>query len=373
MNEDQRRALLAERGVAPPVVEEVVAYTDQAFRLPEAVHELELPLEDEPHLEAWRRYREEAERSGAFDALARRLVQLRFPVEEGLSESEEYRAVTRRGAPPPASRLGLERPEGLRLDIHPTPAGSIPVITVEHRPDFELLVQALSCRNEPEPVPPAMGACMIAGLNNWDRIHELRRAWEAAGGERDGSWWDEMARLRDHRELYQDRFILLSTGPYGAVAADELGLAEAEWRERSHAIRLDHECTHYLTLRILGSMRNNLLDELIADYAGLLAGFGEYRSEVACRVLGLSPEGEPLPGGRVGTYRGTPPLSDEAFALVCRLAGEATRNLDALFHQAPETLREPRALGWTLLALAGRTLPELASADRCPGLEEILG
>jgi len=367
-----RRSLLIDRGVAGGVLDEVLAYTDQAFRLPEAVHELALPLEDEPHLEAWRRYHRDAEHLGVFDALARRLVQLCFPIEQGISEREEYRAVTRRGAPPPATRLPLERPGGLRLDIHPTPAGAIPVLTAESRRDFERLVQALSCRNEPEPVPAAMGACMVAGLNNWDRINDLRRAWEAAGGDHEESWWDEMARLEERRELYQDRFILLSVGPYAAVGADELGLSEGDWLRRSHAVRLDHECTHYLTLRVLGAMRNNLLDELIADYAGLIAGFGEYSAPLARRVLGLDDGGRALEGGRVATYRGTPPLSDEGFAVVCRLAADATRNLEALFGSDPAVLIEPRALGWTLLALAGRSLPELASPEGCPTLGEIL-
>jgi hypothetical protein len=368
----RRRALLEGRGVAGDTLAEVLRYTDQAFRLPEALHTLELPLPDEPHLEAWAGYLEDARSVGVFEALARRLVQLRFPVEAGISEREEYRAVTRRGAPPPADRLPLADPEGLELRIHPTPAGRVPVITVRRRGDFELLVQALSSRNEPEPVPPAMGACMVAGLNNWDRIHALRRRWEAAGGDREGSWWDEMARLKEHRELYQDRLILLSVGPYAAVAAAELGLAEEEWLRRSLAIRLDHESTHYLTLRVLGAMRNNLLDELIADYAGLIAGFGEYRASVARRVLGLTDRGEAIEGGRVGQYRGSPPLSEPAFAVVRALTTDATANLEALFRSAPERLREPAALGWTLLALASRTLPELASAELCPRHEEIL-
>lgn len=373
MTDPARRELLIDRGVTGSVLDEVLVYTDQAFRLPEAVHQLELPLDDEPHLEAWRRYLADAEQQGTFEALARRLVQLRFPVEAGISEREEYRAVTRRGAPPPADRLPLERPEALRLEIHPTPAGAIPVLTAATRSDFVRLVQALSCRNEPEPVPAAMGACMVAGLNNWDRIHDLRRAWEAAGGDDEGSWWDEMARLRERRELYQDRFILLSSGPYGAVGAGELGLSEQEWLRRSHAVRLDHECTHYLTLRVLGAMRNNLLDELIADYAGLIGGFGQYRGDLARRVLGLADDGVALPGGRVETYRGTPPLSDQGFAVVCRLAADATRNLETLFRTDPAALVEAKALGWTLLVLAGRTLPELASAECCPGVDEILG
>lgn len=354
------------------MLEEVLRYTDQAFRLPDSLRTLELPLPDEPHLEAWSGYLEDARRVGVFESLARRLVQLRFPVAAGISERAEYRAVTRRGAPPPAGRLALADPVGLELRLHPTPAGRVPVLTARRRGDFELLVQALSGRNEPEPVPPAMGACMVAGLNNWDRIHALRRRWEAAGGDGEEGWWDEMARLKERRELYQDRLILLSVGPYSAVAAAELGLEEDDWLRRSLAIRLDHECTHYLTLRVLGAMRNNLLDELIADYAGLIAGFGEYRAAVARRVLGLDESGAAIAGGRVGHYRGAPPLSGRAFAAVRALTVDATANLEALFRSAPQELCEPAALGWTLLALASRTLPELASPELCPRPEEIL-
>ena len=105
-----------------------------------------------------------------------------------------------------------------------------------------------------------------------DRILEHRRRWEAEGGDRsDTGWREEFRRLVPHKELYQDRLLILSDGPYSNVKAGEMGLTEQEWRRTSTTIRLEHECTHYFTLRVFGSMRNNLLDELIADYAGITA------------------------------------------------------------------------------------------------------
>src|SRR6185295_247939 len=103
--------------------------------------------------------------------------------------------------------------------------GRLPVLVAPHRPDFEALVRALSRRNEPSPVPRSQGACIVAGYVNWERVARLRAAFEA--GEDTGlagaSWGEAYATLRDRRELYQDRFVLLSDGPYSGVPAEDMG------------------------------------------------------------------------------------------------------------------------------------------------------
>ena len=82
------------------------------------------------------------------------------------------------------------------------------------RTDFVALVRALTMRNEPGPVPASMGAYMVSGLNNWDRIVEHRRRWEAEGGDRsETGWQEEFRRLVPRKELYQDRFLIISDGP----------------------------------------------------------------------------------------------------------------------------------------------------------------
>ena len=57
--------------------------------------------------------------------------------------------------------------------------------------------------------------------------------------------------------------------------------------EGSVAIRLEHECLHYLTYRLSGMIRSNVLDELVADFAGLVAATGKYSRDLAIRFLGL--------------------------------------------------------------------------------------
>jgi hypothetical protein len=174
-----------------------------------------------------------------------------------------------------------------------------------------------------------------------------------------------MTRITPRRELYQDRFILLSDGPYSAVPAASLGLAEGEWREISLAIRRDHECAHYFTRRLLGSMRNNLLDELIADYAGMTAATGSFRAEWFLRFLGLLPEYGP--GARVDVYRGDPLLSDGAFRVLHTLIARAAATVER-FDAGLTGPLDAREKALRIGTLASFRLEDLAG----PGAEDLL-
>jgi hypothetical protein len=365
-----RSSVLESFGARADVADELLEYNRNVFD-PQAFERVPaFPLPDEAHLATWREYVADARSRGALPALRDRLVQLRFPVEEGISQSAAYVAATRRGEMPAGDGgLVLERPEELRLDIHVTPAGAIPVLVAPARGDFERLVQAFVHRNEPKPVPPSMGACIVSGLNNWSRVAAHRRRFESEGGD-PADWQAEFQRLIPRKDQYQDRFIVLSTGYYSAVDPEALGLDPADWLEKSLVVRRDHECTHYFTLRVLGAMRNNLLDELIADYVGLVAAFGSYLPRAAMHFLGVG-EGE-REGGRIHNYRGQPALSDEAFAVLRRMVVAAIQNLGALNQQAPDRLREPAAVAATILALARRNLEQLASPGGAPPLAEIV-
>lgn len=343
---------------------ELEAYCANLFDLSRlAAGEITLPLADEPFVAFWEERAAEALSQGAVGALTAHLPQLRFPIRAGISQSEDYRAATRRGVAPDtlatATGLLLEHPEKVDLVLYAAPAGRVPLLVCRSRPEFESLLQALTRRNEPEPIPASQGALMVAGFNNWGRIQALRWRWEESGGE--GTWDDELRRLQQQPELYQDRFILLSDGPYSGVPAAELGLAEDEWKAISLAIRREHECTHYFTKRVLGSMRNNLHDEILADYAGMAAALGRFRADWFLRFLGIAePEGL-RPGARLEIYRGKPPLSDGAFQELQGIARTAAANVERFDAGEPGTSRNPRERTVRLLALATHRLEELAA------------
>lgn len=356
-------ATLRALGAPAGAIDALLAYTANPFDF-DRLAGTALPMPDEPHVEAWEEYAGDADREGVPAALAARLVQLRFPIEAGISQSEAYRAATRRGTPPPPGpALDFEDPAGLGLELRPTLAGRIPVVTCRSRRDFVTLVRACSCRNEPEEVPDSMGACIVSGFNNWDRVARARRTMEAGRGAPfdEADWADAFRALVPQKALYQDRFIILSREPYSAVAASALGIGDAEWRERSVAIRREHECTHYFTLRAFGVMRNNLFDELVADFAGLAASDGRYDAPLALRFLGLESHPAYRRGGRFENYLKTPPVPPAAEPALRELVVRSARHIETVAAGLDLAAPEPRQR--MVVALAGSTLVELAGDD----------
>jgi len=361
--------VLRAAGAAESWIEELSAYTESQFEVSALGADTALPLPDEPFVDCWREWVAEAGARGAWATLATHLPQLAFPVHEGISREEGYRAATLRGLPtddiPEATGLAVPHPERVELSLHASPAGRIPVLICRGRDEMVALVRALARRNEPSEVPDSMGALMISGYNNWTRLRELRRRWESMEPEArpTATWGAEMKRLQQgHKDLYQDRLILLTDGPYSAVPAAEVGLPEDQWRERSLVLRRDHECAHYLTRRLFGSMRPNLHDELLADYAGLVAAFGRFDGGLFLRLLGLRSDGTLLPGARAAIYRGKPPVSDQAFGVILRLVARAAGNVESFDRELSE-MRSLAQRAHALTALASLRLEALAAED----------
>jgi hypothetical protein len=359
-----RRRILEAHGATEQTIDELLRYTAKPY---DETACPTFPLADEPHVAAWRAYADEAARDGAWAALRRHFVQLRVPVRAGVSQEPAYLAATRKGQSEAADEqfapgLVLARPEGLRLEIHATIAGHVPILIADERRDFVALVQAFTERNEPADVPPAMGACIVNGLNNWERVAAYRVGWERDHpDDAQTGWGEEFRRFAARKELYQDRFIILSRGPYSAIAPADAGLADAEWLARSLEIRREHECTHYFTYRVFRSMRNNVFDELIADFVGLVRAFNRYRPELACRFLGLETFPAIRIGSRLEVYRSG--LSDDALVTIGSLAVASASNLQALSDDHPAIVRDLAALARLTYALSLLTLEELASPE----------
>ncbi|MDD4869908.1 MAG: hypothetical protein PHR77_05050 [Kiritimatiellae bacterium] len=362
---DTRRQVLQKLGASAQAEQDLLLYNSTTFDTSADRFPAALPLPSEAHIKTWKRYLDETSDRGLYRVLRDRLVQLQFPIEKGISSSDAYRAATRRGILPRKSAGGLvlQQPEQLRLDIQTSLAGEIPVLVARNRNDFVVLVRALTARNEPVPVPDSMGACTVRGYNNWDRIAEYRRKWAAgAGSQADQDWPEEFDRLAEKKELYQDRFIILSDGPYSNVPASELGFSEEDWRKASLGIRLAHECAHYFTERVFGSMKNALHDELIADYAGIVEAAGQFNKAWLVRFLGLENFPAYRPDGRLENYRGNPPLSDEAFRILCRLVRNAAGNIEYFDGHIGCSGPDLHGKCARLFALASLTVEELADS-----------
>ena len=378
-NQQQLRAnVLASYGATARETEELLAYNQNTFDHNFSTLPAKFPLPPEPHVAAWEEYATLAQEVGVFQALSSKLVQLQFPILQGISQTEAYRFATRKGMTVDgmieATGLILQQPEQLQLILHQSLAGVIPVLLTRNREDFVSLVQALTMRNEPLPVPASMGACMVTGFNNWDRVRQYRQQWEVRnfGNCSESSWLEEFGRLIPQKQLYQDRLIILSDGFYSNVSANDIGLLEPEWWCISMTIRLEHECTHYFTHRLFGSMRNNLLDELIADYRGIVAAIGHYRADWFLRFLGLESFPDYREGGRLQNYRGQPPLSEGAFKILQALVKSAAENLERFDAEHGGELRTLNSQPIMLIALTYLTLEELAGSQAHSYIQKVL-
>ena len=343
-------AVLRQFGAAEGDLDALLNYTDNPFDLSSP-----LVLEDEPSVRAWEGYLAESRTRGVVPVLRRVLLQLQFPVCEGMSARPEYRSAVRRGdtSGAPGEGLVFEDPDRIRLDLHPTPAGRLPVITVPNRVDFVSMVRALSRRNEPVPVPDTMGAVLLTGYNNWERVRAYRERW-AEGETGYETWAEAFAAMAESRPLYQDAIAVLSVGPYSGVPAVAAGVGEESWRSLSSRIRLEHESAHYYCKRALGTMRANAHDEVLADAYALAVGAGGYRSDWMRAFLGVDGR------GRLWNYRGG--LSVRAFTSVVSLVESAIDRLAV--ELAGWEVDQPCRAAALVRHLAGRSLVEMAVSGR---------
>ncbi len=348
--------VLGSHGATGEVMSELLEY--DAPRFPKAV-ETEFPLKDEAHIDYWEQYKEESLDEGVIPTLSRHFPQLRFPIVSGISKRRDYRAATLRGEDrSPYGQLDLVAPEAVTLSIHPTPAGRIPIIVASEREDFVRLVRALGSRNEPTVVPDSMGASTITGLINWDRVHRFRDDWKAKAPNQNRSWAKYFPSFAKQRKLYQDTLIILSTGDYSGVSAAQLGCSDTDWVRESHTIRTEHECVHYFTLRVFGSMANHIFDEVLADYSGIVAAdsHAKFSSKRFLQFMGLEDFPDLRSDGRFINY--TDQMSEDALQVLASVLVEVSLNLERFSYMRPTT----RNLSKELSILSRLTLTELADS-----------
>jgi len=273
-----------------------------------------LPLKNLPELDWW----QELGRCSANDAglglqllstLENSLPQLLLPQVDGISRSELYKALVLKGEAAESRKLSAagpeicwHEPEALTFWIANHPCGAMPILQTPNRNDFAQLVRALAHRGEPQQLADGVHAQAISGLIHWGLINRFGRQSRA-------------------------QLIVLHEAPYGSVPAEQVpgNLNAREWLAVSTTLRLEHEFTHLATKRLLGEMRLNLLDELIADCMGMIAALGHFDANLFGRCLGIESD-----DGRWITYTDelSEPEAHEAMALVmtrsleleCRLA-----------------------------------------------------
>lgn len=216
------------------------------------------PGDDLSFLDFWRGFVSEVNKAGAETAINTMLVP-RLPVD-------------------------FKDAENISAEIYNSCAGEIPVIKIKNTDDFENLVTNLIHKGLRPQNLSSTGAAFVFGKTT--------------------------------------RFIILSAKPYSNVTAKTLGLSEDDWQAKSMTIRMEHECTHYYTKRFFGCSQNHLHDELIADFFGLYAAFGEYKAEFFEYFMGV----KGTEGTRLACY--IPDCSPELFEVLKKTASACAHWLE---------------------------------------------
>jgi hypothetical protein len=276
-------------------------------------------------------------------------VELTYPIDGTTALRDDYRRA-RLGSGPagaPSEWPAFSDPSSIRCFLHQTVAGSLPVVVVPHRADFELLLRALVHRNAPVPIRRSQGACLLTGYGA-GRTTMVR---SPVGG---------MRAVRSEGEA----LVLLSDGPYSGVSARAMGVEADAWQQQSLTLRLEHECTHYAMQQLTGTMANRLLDELLADFVGLVRATGTYSSAAFVRFLGGRIDGDRglrwSARGRAELYRGAPPLSDAAWQIVRRMVVRGSLALAYGHRRHPTAVQTAAGLASALMEFTAGGLEALA-------------
>ena len=233
-----------------------------------------------------------------------------------LGDAEQYAAVVRRGEIPAVKDLSGFRTDELdAAEVGVTPAGSVQIVKLTHRSDFERFYQIMGYKCQPEPIPPQTGAVILDGVINWTRIRAHQAEFLAADPA--GNWSEEFRQFTSVKSNYLDALVILSSGDYSGVPAERFGYAQDEWRRLSYEIRKAHELTHFLCRRKYHEQINAIWDELVADAVGIVSALGRFDRGMEEVFLGVTPDG--YTGGRLETYTDSP---GELSTRICEVLGK---------------------------------------------------
>ena len=300
-------------------------YLTSAFKAPVVA----LPVNEENHVTWWReRF---TQHGGSAQALVESLNQFQVTIEPGASQSPEYVRLIRQGQPVSSPRTAndlFSSPSMVDWHIVDHSAGGLPVLTFAERADFEIAFRALGARCEPVPVGKNVHALYLGGLPNPVRAGELREAFLGSGHEPQ-AWPEEVQRrMQADGTSFHDRLILVHPAPYGGLSSSVVGdsMDEHDWILRSMQLRIEHECTHHATHRLLGSYRLHVHDEVLADLMGFTKALGRFDAGLFLRALGVSGN-DVAPEARLLTY--TSDLEEKALPRLVDLLHQVAERVES--------------------------------------------
>ena len=243
----------------------------------------DLPLPAQPAMAWWHEWLNDTPADLHFESLLTALPQLRIKPHHGASQSEPYKHLVLNGENDiqieQDELLQLIDPQGFSVRLANHPCGPMPVIEILEEEDFLNVVRCLAYRCELIQIQQSVHAQAVSGLIHWGLIRNLN--------------------IQERAQL-----IILHRSNYSSLPASAIPgkPTKEKWLEMSQIWRLEHELTHIATKRLVGEMRLNLFDELLADALGMINSLQLYSADLFRLGLGLNVDATTTLNGRVHTY-----------------------------------------------------------------------
>ena len=265
------------------------------------------PLKDSEFIEWWKEWITSSQQNKYWERLRKDLPQLYVSPMREARLGNQYKQLVLQGVTPTSKDVngGLKEPGGFSFVLESHWCGSMPVIRVKNKNEFDMLLQCLVHRCEPVEIQESVHSQAVSGLIHWGLI----------------STFGKSARCS---------MLILHDSPYSSVSYTAIpGISsEEEWIHCSHLWRLEHELTHIACKILVGEMRLNLYDELLADAMGMRASLGYFDAHLFALTIGLNSDGTVKKDGRAYTY--TQQLNDQEKIEVFKLVLERAYELEDL-------------------------------------------
>jgi hypothetical protein len=244
------------------------------------------------------------------EGLAPRFPQLYVAPAEG--NEDAYKKAALKGEPPQDS--SLSHFEGSDMDwlrVFDTQAGQVEVLFLKKRHDFENFLRCIGRRAQPVEIPSTIGAITYTNLADWQRINQ-----GIAKGMAEGlNATEAFKALTADPANFRVALVAISEGPNSAVPAEKTPYDERTWLKISRDIRTYHELGHFVCRRVMPDDKPAVLDEVTADFNGIVHALGHYDASLAALLLGVNDSG--YYGGRLEEY-----LTDEQKGNIDEIAKE---------------------------------------------------
>lgn len=359
-----RNSMLLKAGADEGDIDIILDYNSDIFDYSTLQDEITFPLEDEMFIKTWSKYEDDAASLGAFPVIRKAVPHLNFPIDDKLADTPEYKdAIFYANIKPERTDgegLPLKDADHLQLAIIQSDAGSLPMLFVPEREDFESIIKAVNCSNTNKEVLPEITSTTMLPFRNTARIavHRERYEKKKALMNLNTTWRDEYAKLLMKPEQYLDTFIMVSGEGASGVSASEMDLPEDEWKAKSIVIGREKEALKYYMRRIFLVEKPHPYVEFIAYYTALISAMGSFNADTLSKLMfPINPDSK-IPACGIGALEQK--FSPEICEVIKKLIEKAAHNLEDFCKIYANEL-EVNDQNLMLISLTNVTLEELAS------------